>query len=57
VTQPPAYYERVVTEWVIGNYVRVALTLTAVVLRMVPMISIARDATPGNIGSPVLSVR
>src|SRR5580693_5260570 len=57
LTQPPAYYDRVVTEWAIGNYVRVALTLTAVVLLMVSMIRIARDTTPGNIGSPVPSVR
>jgi hypothetical protein len=57
LTQPPAYYDRVATEWAIGNYVRVALILTAVVLLMVSMIRIARDTTPGNIGSPVVSVR
>ena len=57
LTQPPAYYDRVVTEWAIGNYVRVALTLIVVVLLMVSTIRIARDTAPGNIGSPVLSVR
>lgn len=48
LTQPPAYYDRVVTEWAIGNYVRVALTLAAVVLLMVSMIHIARDTAPGE---------
>ena len=43
LTQPPAYYDRVVTEWAIGNYVRVALILTAVVLVMVSTIRIARE--------------
>jgi hypothetical protein len=43
LTNSPKYYDRVVTEWAWGNYVRVALILTAVVLVMVSMIRIARD--------------
>lgn len=46
LTQPPAYYDRVATEWAIGNYVRVALVLTAVVLLMLSTIRIARDTAP-----------
>lgn len=46
LTQPPAYYDRVVTEWATGNYVRVALTLTVVVLLTVSTIRIARDTAP-----------
>jgi uncharacterized membrane protein len=48
LTQPPAYYDRVVTEWAIGNYVRVALILIAVVLALLSMIRIARDTVPGD---------
>ena len=48
LTQPPAYYDRVVTEWAIGNYVRVALILTAVVLVMLSTIRIARETAPGE---------
>jgi hypothetical protein len=46
LTQPPAYYDRVVTEWAIGNYVRVALILAAVVLVMLSTIRIARETAP-----------
>jgi uncharacterized membrane protein len=48
LTQPPAYYDHVVTEWAIGNYVRVALILIAVVLAMVSTIRIAREIAPGE---------
>jgi hypothetical protein len=48
LTQPPAYYDHVVTEWAIGNYVRVALILIAVVLAMVSTIRIARETAPGE---------
>ena len=48
LTQPPAYYDRVVTEWAIGNYVRVVLILSAVVLLLLSMIRIARATTPGE---------
>ena len=46
LTQAPAYYDRVVTEWAIGNYVRVALTLIVVVLLTLSTIRIARDTAP-----------
>jgi uncharacterized membrane protein len=52
LTQPAAYYDRIVTEWAIGNYVRVALILTAVVLVMVSMVRIARDTNRENTRSP-----
>jgi Domain of unknown function (DUF1772) len=48
LTSPPAYYDRVVTEWAMGNYVRVALILAAVVLAMVSTIRIARDTGLGK---------
>jgi uncharacterized membrane protein len=46
LTKPPEYYDRVVTEWAMGNYVRVALILTAVVLVMMSTIRIARATAP-----------
>jgi uncharacterized membrane protein len=48
LTNSPAYYDRVVTEWATGNYLRVGLILTAVVLVTVSMIRIARDIPPGK---------
>lgn len=52
LTQPSAYYDRVVAEWAIGNYVRVVLVLTAVVLVLLSMIRIARATTPGEHRGP-----
>jgi uncharacterized membrane protein len=46
LTHPAAYYHQVVTEWVAGDYVRLAMILTAVVLVAVSMIRIARDTAP-----------
>ena len=46
LTRPAAYYNQVVTEWVAGDYVRLAMILTAVVLVAVAMIRIARDTAP-----------
>ena len=43
LTRPAAYYHQVVSEWVAGDYVRLAMILTAVVLVAVSMIHIARD--------------
>jgi hypothetical protein len=43
LTGPAADLDRVATEWAAGNYVRIALILTAVVLVMVSIIRIARD--------------
>src|SRR5580698_10236148 len=38
LTKSPEYYDHVVREWAIGNYVRVVLILAAVVFVMVSMI-------------------
>ena len=46
LTKPPEYYDRVVTEWAMGNYVRVALILTSVVFVTMSMIRIARETAP-----------
>ena len=48
LTQPAAYYDRVVREWAIGNYARVALILITVVLVMVSLIRIARETATGE---------
>ena len=48
LTKSSEYYDGVVTEWAIGNYVRVALILTAVVLVIVSLIRIARQNAPGT---------
>jgi hypothetical protein len=48
LTKSPEYYDQVVREWAIGNYVRVVLILTAVVFVMVSMIRIARETAPGE---------
>lgn len=55
LTQPPAYYDRVVTEWAIGNYFRVAFILTAVVLVMLSTVRIARDTAPEQQRQPTAS--
>ena len=46
LTGTVADYDRVATEWAMGNYVRVALLLSAVVLVMLSTIRIARDTAP-----------
>jgi Domain of unknown function (DUF1772) len=48
LTKPPEYYDQVVREWAMGNYVRVALILTAVVLVMMSTIRIARETAPAR---------
>ena len=48
LTRSAADLDRVATEWAAGNYVRIAVILTAVVLVMVSMIRIARDTAPGE---------
>ena len=40
--------DRAAMEWAVGNYVRIAVILAALVLAMVSMIRIARDTTPGE---------
>jgi uncharacterized membrane protein len=46
LTRPAAYYHQVVTEWAAGDYVRLAVIVTAIVLVAVSMIRIARDTAP-----------
>jgi hypothetical protein len=46
LTGPAADLDRVATEWATGNYVRIALILTAVVLVMVSIVRIARESAP-----------
>jgi len=46
LTKSPAEYDRIAAQWATGNYVRVALILTAVVLLMASIIRIARDTAP-----------
>jgi uncharacterized membrane protein len=46
LTGPPADFDRVAAEWAAGNYVRIAVVLTAVVLVIASMIRIARDTAP-----------
>jgi len=43
LTRPEAYYHQVITEWVAGDYVRLAMIFIAIALVAVSMIRIARD--------------
>jgi hypothetical protein len=52
LTNTPAYYDRVVTEWAMGNYARVALIFSAVVLVVASTIRIARDTAPAKASVP-----
>lgn len=55
LTRPEAYYHQVVAEWAAGDYIRIALIVTAIVLVAVSMIRIARDTTPGQYPEPRVS--
>ena len=46
LTGRAADYDRVATEWAMGNYARVAMILIAVVLVMLSFIRIVRDTAP-----------
>jgi hypothetical protein len=48
LTLPAADLDRVAREWALGNYARIAVILTAMVLVMVSMIRIARDTASGE---------
>ena len=48
LTRSAADLDRVGREWAVGNYVRIAVILTAVVLVIASMIRIARDTAPGE---------
>jgi hypothetical protein len=54
LTRPAAYYHQVVREWVAGDYVRLAMILTAAVLVAVSMIRIARDTAPKELRVSIL---
>ena len=47
LTGSAADLNRVSTEWAVGNYVRIVLILSAVLLVMTSMIRIARETAPG----------
>ncbi len=46
LTHPAAYYHQVVMEWAAGDYIRLAMIMSAIVLVAVSMIRIARDTAP-----------
>ena len=46
LTRTAAYYRQVVMEWAAGDYIRLAMIVTAIVLVAVSMIRIARDTAP-----------
>ena len=46
MTGQAADLDRVAAEWAVGNYVRIVLILTAVILVMTSMIRIARETAP-----------
>ena len=46
LTRPASDLDRVGSEWAAGNYIRVAVILTAVVLVIASIIRIARDTAP-----------
>jgi hypothetical protein len=48
LTTPPADFDRVAAEWAAGNYVRIAVVLTMVVLVMVSALRIARQTALGD---------
>jgi hypothetical protein len=48
LTRSAAELDRIGREWAAGNYVRIAVILTAVVLVIASMIRIARDTAPGE---------
>jgi hypothetical protein len=48
LTRSAADLDRVGREWAVGNYVRIAVIFTAVVLVIASMIRIARDTAPGE---------
>jgi hypothetical protein len=48
LTSPPADLDRVAAEWATGNYVRIAVVLTVVVLVMLSTFRIARETAVGE---------
>jgi hypothetical protein len=48
LTATPADLDRVATEWAMGNYVRIALVLTTVILVTASPVRISRDIAPAQ---------
>ena len=48
LTNAPADLNRVAAQWATGNYVRIVVVLTVVVLVMVSTVRIARETAPGE---------
>jgi len=54
LTAKPADLDRVATEWAMGNYVRIAVVLTTVILVFVSLVRISRDtaSSPDQVTAP-----
>ena len=48
LTATPADLDRVATEWAMGNYVRIAVVLTMVILVTASLVRISRDTAPAQ---------
>ncbi len=48
LTATPADLGRVATEWAMGNYVRIAVVLTTVILVIASLVRISRDTAPAQ---------
>ena len=48
LTATPADLDRVATEWAMGNYVRIAVVLTTVILVIASLVRISRDTAPAQ---------
>jgi hypothetical protein len=48
LTATPADLDRVATEWAMGNYVRIAVVLTTVILVMASLVHTSRDTAPAR---------
>jgi hypothetical protein len=48
LTATPADLDRVATKWAMGNYVRIAVVLTTVILVIASLVRISRDTAPAQ---------
>ena len=48
LTATPADLDRMATEWAMGNYVRIAVVLTTVILVIASLVRISRDTAPAQ---------
>jgi hypothetical protein len=54
LTATPADLDRMATEWAMGNYVRIAVVLTTVILVIASLVRISRDtAAPDQVTASV----